>query len=198
MARINGKIELWEDYTLKQMTSFEGHEGEPCVQGTIFKGRKEIGSYSDDTHGGSAWLRWTLDGREEFDALKAHAESLPPHTLEEPQWDERLGRPEGYTPLTVPMDLELFISLAIDEHLQANAVKMAIAETRKDIKRKMKRQAVYAVVGKSDSWGLINRPYEGHEKEIHDYLNKRFGADGYVVANQNFDRFMGIITAGLK
>jgi hypothetical protein len=34
-------------FTLKGVTRFKGHEGEPCVQGSIYNNGKKVGYYSD-------------------------------------------------------------------------------------------------------------------------------------------------------
>lgn len=45
MASING-------ITVKGITRFRGHEGEPLYQGNIYLGNKKIGFWSQDAHGG--------------------------------------------------------------------------------------------------------------------------------------------------
>lgn len=45
MASING-------ITVKSLTQFRGHEGEPLYQGNIYLGNKKIGWWSQDSHGG--------------------------------------------------------------------------------------------------------------------------------------------------
>lgn len=45
MASING-------ITVKGITQFRGHEGEPLYQGNIYLGNKKIGFWSQDAHGG--------------------------------------------------------------------------------------------------------------------------------------------------
>lgn len=45
MASING-------ITVKGLTQFRGHEGEPLYQGNIYLGNKKIGWWSQDAHGG--------------------------------------------------------------------------------------------------------------------------------------------------
>lgn len=45
MARLNG-VEI------KNITRFSGHEGEECVQGSVYLDGKKIGTWSQDGHGG--------------------------------------------------------------------------------------------------------------------------------------------------
>lgn len=45
MANING-------LTLKGITRFKGHEGEPLIQGNIYFNNKKVGYYSQDSWGG--------------------------------------------------------------------------------------------------------------------------------------------------
>lgn len=44
MASING-------ISVKNVTTFKGHEGEPCFQGDVFVENKKIGFWSQDSHG---------------------------------------------------------------------------------------------------------------------------------------------------
>ena len=55
MAEIKG-------LTLKSVTNFKGHAGEPCKQGAIYLNGKKVGYYSDDFNMGPSEIRF--DNRE--------------------------------------------------------------------------------------------------------------------------------------
>ena len=45
MASLNG-------VSLKNLKTYAGHEGEPCMQGSVYYNGKKLGFWSQDGHGG--------------------------------------------------------------------------------------------------------------------------------------------------
>jgi len=50
-----------EDFTVKKLTIFRGHEQEPLAQGDIYYKGKKVCFYSDGDWGGSAIIKWFAD-----------------------------------------------------------------------------------------------------------------------------------------
>ena len=52
-------------FTIKGVTTFTGHEGESCLQGSIYMDNKRIGTFSDDTYSGGV----NIDIKKEFEEI---------------------------------------------------------------------------------------------------------------------------------
>jgi hypothetical protein len=52
-------------FTLKGVTNFKGHEGEPCIQGSIYYNGKKVGYYSDSFSMGMPDVTFTDNAAEE-------------------------------------------------------------------------------------------------------------------------------------
>lgn len=56
-------------YSLGSIKAFRGHEGETCLQGTILKDGKKVGSWSEDSWGGPMLFTFQSDAiRQDFKA----------------------------------------------------------------------------------------------------------------------------------
>lgn len=61
-------------YWIKNMKIFKGHEGEPCIQCSVYKGNKKIGFFSEDSWGGPAQFQGFEP--EDLKELETYAQSI--------------------------------------------------------------------------------------------------------------------------
>lgn len=51
-------------YEIKGIKNFKGHEGEPCSQGSLYKGAKKVAEWSDSSTGGPITVRFTNEAEQ--------------------------------------------------------------------------------------------------------------------------------------
>lgn len=69
-------------YWIKNLKNFQGHEGEPLFQCSVYKDNKKIGSFSEDSWGGPAML--SCEKQEDREALVDFAKKFEGKDA----WDE--------------------------------------------------------------------------------------------------------------
>lgn len=131
-------------YVLKGIKNFKGHEGEPCVQGTLHGAKGKVAEWSDDSWGGPMRIHFAKPADEA--AFSQHAKSLLEGTLD---YDGK------------PLDVNALHSSALVERGLGHLVEAALKEkAEKDAIKK--GYIVYYAKGKdggADVMYATNLPY---------------------------------------
>ena len=156
-------------YRCDRVVSFEGREGEPLLQGNLYRGKTRIAFVSDDSHGGPMRINWldretkaevktrslfgeerTYQGTFEEALLAKHCYEIPPT----PSAHLNLGKLE-YT------DPEIFLG---------NLLNLA-AETKR-FKRMAKTRLLFRQPGdERGAWRSLNRP---DSPESRSYVTQKY------------------------